>query len=64
MDSSVARSASHAGDLGLNPSGGLTRVNQSMNERKRLSSVKSQIASVSFTGWCIIFFSPKIINNN
>ncbi len=35
-DSSVGKSsASHAGDLGSNPSGGLTQVTQCMNERER-----------------------------
>ncbi len=47
-DSSVGKSsASHAGNPGSNPGGGLTRVIQSMNERgKRLP--------VSLADWCIM----------
>ncbi len=55
--SSVGKSsASQSGDLGSYPSGGLTRVNQCMNESGWDGQRKSHIAWVSLINWCIMIF--------
>ncbi len=59
-NSSVGKSsASKAGDLGSNPSGGW--ITQFMNEREEITSFKNHITSVILTNWCIMILRKKYI---